>query len=152
MKKDILFVAVQFVLFALYVINFNLIAHEILLPGWLNIILIGMGFLGAVIISLGIIHLNDSLTPFPTPRKDARLISSGIYKFIRHPIYTGIIITLISYGIYTTSIGRILICVILCVVFYFKSELEEKLLVERFTEYEQYKNITGRFFPKGNRN
>ncbi|AVI49691.1 isoprenylcysteine carboxylmethyltransferase family protein [Pukyongia salina] len=148
MKKDFAFVLVQFVLFALYVIDFDLFGITFEMPTWLDLGAVVLGFFGAVVITFGIINMNENLTPFPTPRRNSSLISGGIYKYIRHPIYSGIILLFLAYGLYTGSIGRLIITIILSIVFYFKTELEEELLIERFPGYRHYKGVTGRFFPK----
>jgi len=148
MKKDFAFVLVQFVLFALYVIDFDLFGITFEMPTWLDLGAVVLGFFGAVVITFGIINMNENLTPFPTPRRNSSLISGGIYKYIRHPIYSGIILLFLAYGLYTGSIGRLIITIILSIVFYFKTELEEELLIERFPGYSHYKGVTGRFFPK----
>jgi protein-S-isoprenylcysteine O-methyltransferase Ste14 len=147
-KKDIDFVLIQFVLFALYVIDFNLIDYSIDVPAWIDILLIVIGLIAAMIITMGIINLNKNLTPFPTPRKNSSLISNGIYGYIRHPIYTGIILAMFSYSLYSNSLGRFILAIILYGVFYFKSEYEEKLLVQKFPDYLDYRKRTGRFFPR----
>jgi len=148
MKKDIAFVLVQFVLFALYVIDFDLFGLTFEIPYWFNLVSIFLGFFGAVVITFGIINMNENLTPFPTPRRNSSLISGGIYKYIRHPIYSGIILLFLAYGLYSGSVGRLIITIILSIVFYFETELEEELLIERFPGYQNYKGVTGRFFPK----
>ncbi|MBT8261233.1 MAG: isoprenylcysteine carboxylmethyltransferase family protein [Bacteroidia bacterium] len=148
MKRDIGFVLIQFVLFALYIINFKIIDYKIDLPSWIDIFLLILGFVAAVIITMGVINLNENLTPFPSPRRNSSLVSNGIYRHIRHPIYTGIIALMFTYGLYSGSMGRLVITVILIVVFYFKTELEEKLLIKRFPEYRDYRKVAGRFFPR----
>jgi protein-S-isoprenylcysteine O-methyltransferase Ste14 len=147
-KKDIAFVLIQFVLFGLYIVDFSFIDYSTDIPVWAKLLLAFVGLLAAVIITMGIINLNDNLTPFPTPRKNARLISHGIYTYIRHPIYTGIILIMLAYGLFTASLARLIISIILLIVFYFKSKLEEKLLIEKFPEYKDYKKSAGRFLPR----
>lgn len=150
MKKDILFVLVQFVLFALYFIDWNFIEYSI--PTWICYVSMGILFLGVLVIILGILNLNDSLSIFPSPRKDASLISNGIYRYIRHPIYAGILIAMFAYSVYDVSLVKFIITTVLTLVFYWKSSFEEKLLVERYAQYGDYKNKTGRFFPKRKNN
>jgi len=145
-KKDILFVIAQFILFALYFIDWNFIEYSV--PLWVcygAMVLVGAGL---VIILFGILNLNDSLSVFPSPKKNASLISNGIYKYIRHPIYTGILIAMFAYSMYDASLMKFLITSVLTVVFYYKSSFEEQLLIERFSEYDAYKKETGRFFPR----
>lgn len=148
MRTDVVFVLIQFVLFALYFINFDLFGFALIHPHWVDYLVLIIGFCGALIISFGIINLDDNLTPFPTPKKRSSLISGGIYKYIRHPIYSGILICFAAYAIYSESIERILITIVLGIVLYMKSTYEERLLEEKFPNYESYKRATGRFFPK----
>ncbi|NND62436.1 MAG: isoprenylcysteine carboxylmethyltransferase family protein [Flavobacteriaceae bacterium] len=146
MKKDFFYVLLQFTLFALYIINWNL--GDLHLLGWIKTVFITLTGFGLLVILFGIINLNENLSPFPTPKRNATLISHGIYKYVRHPIYSGLIISMFSYALVSESIFRIISATLLLLVFYFKSDYEEKKLVERFDEYDDYKKVTGRFFPK----
>lgn len=145
-KRDIVFVLIQFIFFTLYFLNLNVV--EIQFPVWTAVISIVFSLLGVVIILFGIINLNDNITPFPTPRKNSSLISKGIYAYVRHPIYAGILVLMFSYAFFSDSIFRLVISLLLGFIFYFKSNLEERLLVQRFPEYNRYRKTTGRFFPK----
>lgn len=107
----------------------------------------GVG-LGIIIVIMGIVNLNDSLSPFPSPKKNAALIQNGIYKYVRHPIYLGILTVMYAYAIYAGSVDKLVIALLLNVVFYFKSSYEEELLVARYASYAQYQKATGRFWPK----
>jgi len=91
-----------------------------------------------------------NFSPFPSPRSNSSLISHGIYKYVRHPVYSGIIVALFAYALFSFSAFRLFITASLIILFYFKTNLEEKLLKERFTDYEDYMKRTGRFFPKRN--
>ncbi|WP_272861754.1 methyltransferase family protein [Aureisphaera galaxeae] len=147
MKKDILFVITQFLLFAAYFgIEWPLFFAY--WPSWVCYILIGVIALGIVILFFGILNLNENLTPFPSPKSNSTMISSGIYKYIRHPIYAGILLSMMAYAIYLISVFKLLVTAILWVVLYFKSSFEERLLNERFVDYKDYMKSTGRFFPK----
>lgn len=133
----------------MFVVDFSLVDFQ---PDYfIKYLALFFGFIGLVIIFFGIVNLSHNLTPFPAPRKGGSLISKGIYAYIRHPIYTGIIIIMFSLAIFTGSGFRILVTAILMVVFYYKSELEERLLIERFPEYDEYRTSTGRFLPKKKR-
>ncbi len=145
LKKDILYVLVQFVLFALYFIDWNLFSF--VFPDWLRLLAIGFLAIGLLIIFFGVLHLNENLTVFPSPKKGASLICNGIYAYIRHPIYAGIIVAMTFYAIYAVSPIKFVITGIMIVVLYLKSNYEERKLIESFSTYEEYKAITGRFFP-----
>ncbi|PKP27121.1 MAG: hypothetical protein CVU03_00860 [Bacteroidetes bacterium HGW-Bacteroidetes-2] len=85
---------------------------------------------------------------FPTPKADGTLIQTGLYKYIRHPIYTSILMLFLGYSIYQNSFYKLIITLVLGVLFYFKSKYEEKQLAIKFPEYLAYKNKTGRCLPK----
>jgi len=145
-SKDFIFVGVQLLLFVAYVFDVDLWEFDI--PGPIEIGSLITAVVGAVVILLAFIKLNTNLSPFPSPKTNAELIRSGVYKYVRHPIYSGILIVLFSYGLYTTSSYKLSITIILYALFYFKSAYEEARLEEMFTDYRSYKKSTGRFFPK----
>lgn len=147
MKKDILFVVAQFLLFTAYFgMDWNLVTINI--PNWICYLLIILIALGMVIVFFGILNLNENLSPFPSPKSNSSLISTGIYRYIRHPIYAGILLSMMGYALYLMSVFKLFITLVLWIVFYFKSNLEERLLQERFVEYKDYMEMTGRFFPR----
>lgn len=146
MKKDIICVVTQFFLFALYFIDWELFSYP--LPSWLSYLSIAFVVLGLLIVVFGILSLNVNFSPFPSPRSNSSLISHGIYKYVRHPVYSGIIVALLAYALFFFSAFRVFITAGLIVVFYFKTNLEEKLLKERFVDYKDYMKRTGRFFLK----
>ena len=138
----------QFFLFALYFIDWEFYSYP--LPSWISYLSLFFVVLGLLIVVFGILSLNVNFSPFPSPRSNASLISHGIYKYIRHPVYSGIVVALFAYALFSFSAFRMFITTGLMVVFYFKTNLEEKLLRERFADYKDYMKRTGRFFPKRN--
>jgi len=102
---------------------------------------------GGIIITLALLQLNKNLSPFPTPKESSSLLQSGLYKFIRHPIYTGIILLFSGYSVYQNSVYKLLVSVVLVILFYLKSIYEEERLEQTFPDYKNYKTKTGRFFP-----
>lgn len=144
--KDFVFVGVQLLLFAAYVFDIGFWKFDI--PGPIETGFLITAVLGALVILLALIQLNTNLSPFPSPKTNTELIRSGVYKYVRHPIYSGILILLFSYGLYTNSSYKLGITIILYALFYFKAAYEESRLEEVFTDYKSYKKTTGRFFPK----
>jgi len=144
--KDYFFVGIQFLLFAIYLFNFELL--EFKFPDSLSIPFLIISTIGFLIIAIAILQLNKNLSPFPTPKSNSELIQTGLYKYIRHPIYTGIILMTFGYGFYVNSLFKIFISVALLILFYFKSSYEEKMLQNKFSDYSEYKKTTGRFFYK----
>jgi protein-S-isoprenylcysteine O-methyltransferase Ste14 len=144
-QKDNLFVFAQFSLFAIFWLDpefkyFNF-PSVLQYPGLL------MSLTGLVICGVSILQLNKNLTAFPTPKESARLYSGGLYQYIRHPIYTGVIMFFAGLSLYFGSVFKLLITLMLIILFYFKAAYEEDQLSKKFPEYEQYKSKTGKFLP-----
>lgn len=142
--KDIVLVTLQFILLIIFYIP--LISNAFVLPVAIKYTGAIISFFGFLVIALAIIQLNKNLTPFPTPKQEGVLINSGLYKYIRHPIYSGIFIAAIGMALYNSSYWQLSISIILLILFYYKSNYEESLLIAKFKEYESYKKNTRRFF------
>ncbi|MCM2372709.1 methyltransferase family protein [Aporhodopirellula aestuarii] len=87
------------------------------------------------------------ITVMPELKDEARLITNGPYRFIRHPMYTAVALFCLGFVVASPSLWRILIWIALVVVVTAKSRIEEAFLLDRFSEYSQYKKRTGRFLP-----
>ncbi len=143
---DIIFVLIQFALFLLFVLKipqFRFAPSDIV--STTGIIAVAIGFI-TIVISL--LQLNRHLSPFPSPKSGSHLIQKGLYKYIRHPMYTGILTLLLGYSMYAASGYKLLITFLLWVLFIFKSRYEEKRLTASFKGYSKYMKKTGRFLPK----
>ncbi|GAK76477.1 hypothetical protein JCM19296_2074 [Nonlabens ulvanivorans] len=144
--KDYLLVVLQGVLFVMYIIDLEILHIKLL--SIITIIGLLIAIAGILIFLLAILQLSKNLSPFPTPRSDSSLIKNGLYRYVRHPIYTGILMTFYGYAFYSDSIYKILIASLLLILFYVKSRYEESKLKEKFPSYSTYALITGRFLPK----
>lgn len=144
-KKDILFVGLQFLLFIGFVLDIELFELPKLLPDFISGILIAI-CISIFIISL--LQLNKNLSPFPSPKINSQLVKNGIYKYIRHPIYTALFFGMLVWSLYQQSFYQLLISILILILFYFKSKYEEKLLCKKFEEYKHYMKNSGRFLPK----
>lgn len=143
--KDIVFVVFQFLLFIAYV--FDIENLQITFPGFLFWIALVLFLLGSMSILLGVLQLNVHLSPFPTPLPGSGLIQNGVFRWVRHPIYSGILMMAFGYGIISDSGYRLGITLCLGILFYFKSVYEEEQLLKKFPAYRDYKEKTSRFFP-----
>ena len=146
--KDKVLVSIQFVLFVCYTIDFD---WSLGFSLFLKLIGLSFAIIGLVISLLAVLQLNKNLSPFPTPKENAVLLENGLYKFVRHPIYSGLLLLFCGYGIYVDSIYKLLISSLLLVLFYFKTNYEESLLEKKFSDYSKYKLKVNRFFPKINK-
>jgi len=144
--KDYILVGIQGILFIGYVLPIPAMHMDI--PEYMAYLGLSLAIIGVLIIILAMLQLNTNLSPFPTPISNGTLIQHGLYKYIRHPIYSGILFAGIGYAIYAASGSKILITFLLLLLFIIKSNYEEKKLIAAFDAYPIYKKKTGRFFPK----
>lgn len=117
------------------------------LPVWLQysggIFLAIGGFLG----TNGILNLGRNLTPFPRPRESGYLVTHGVYYYVRHPIYSGLLFGTFGWSLIISNILGFIIVVVLFAFFDAKSRYEEKWLLERFEEYAEYRKNVKKLIP-----
>jgi protein-S-isoprenylcysteine O-methyltransferase Ste14 len=80
--------------------------------------------------------------------KTHTLVQTGMYRIVRHPLYSSIIV--MFYGgclVYRNIAAFAAVSVIFVPFMYYRAKQEEVLLVQRFPQYEEYKKKTGMLFP-----
>ncbi len=142
--KDVLLVSTQFLLFILYTIDLD---WSLGVSHILKMVSLMIATIGLLIVIIAILQLNKNLSPFPTPKTHSVLLQNGLYKVIRHPIYSGLILIFFGYGVSKDSGYKIIIATLLFILFHFKTQYEEKQLQNKFPEYQSYKSKTNKFFP-----
>ena len=93
-----------------------------------------------IILLVAIKDLGRNLSPFPRPINNSNLVTKGIYRFTRHPMYYSLIF--ISLGVFITklSIYYLFLSISLGLIIKFKIALEEQYLKNKFKNYLLYKN------------
>jgi protein-S-isoprenylcysteine O-methyltransferase Ste14 len=89
----------------------------------------------------------SNLNIVPTLKDKHQLVTYGIYRFIRHPMYTSVLLFCLAFTLTNLHSLSLLIMLVLFIDLILKSNVEETLLTERFNTYHDYKNKTGRFLP-----
>jgi protein-S-isoprenylcysteine O-methyltransferase Ste14 len=89
----------------------------------------------------------DTLTVMPELRKNASLVTTGPYRFVRHPMYTSVTLLLTGMLIDNFDWMRLLVLIMVLIVLILKINIEEKQLRMRFPAYESYQLKTKRFIP-----
>jgi len=93
-----------------------------------------------IILLVAVKDLGRNLSPFPRPINNSNLVTKGIYRFTRHPMYYSLIF--ISFGVFITklSIYYLFLLISLSLIIKFKIALEEQYLNNKFKNYFLYKN------------
>jgi protein-S-isoprenylcysteine O-methyltransferase Ste14 len=81
--------------------------------------------------------LGRSLTPFPRP-VPAGLVTTGPFRLVRHPIYTGGLGLFLGYALFT-SVAALVLALGLAVLWAAKLRVEERLLAEVYDGYAAYR-------------
>lgn len=115
--------------------------HRIVLPGRA---LEMVGVLGVLICAAS---LRSSLTVVPIPKDEGRLSTTGLYRYVRHPMYTSVLLLASGIALQSGSITKYLLVILLTVLFYSKSVFEEQHLRMKYPEYADYSTRIPRFIP-----
>mmetsp|Transcript_46127 Transcript_46127/g.93104 ORF Transcript_46127/g.93104 Transcript_46127/m.93104 type:complete len:234 (+) Transcript_46127:149-850(+) len=106
-----------------------------------NIVSVGLLAAGVALAGTGARVLGGQLSPFPQPTPNANLITKGSFDIVRHPMYSGVLLSSMGFALLTDSASRLVLTIILYFVIREKVRLEEKFLLERFeNEYKDYKS------------
>jgi protein-S-isoprenylcysteine O-methyltransferase Ste14 len=113
-----------------------------------------LGAIGAVVFASGIafaiwarIQLGRNWGMPMTQKAEPELVTSGPYRFVRHPIYSGLLAALLGTALVTNLIGLIVVA-ILGGYFYYSASVEEKNLIATFpTAYPAYRTSTKMLIP-----
>lgn len=106
-----------------------------------------LGAVGILLLAWSALNLGRSLTPFPRPLPNGRLVTSGAYRFVRHPIYFAVLATCTGIALATWSPLRLALCAALLVFFDRKASREEGWLQERYPGYAAYRERVSKLIP-----
>jgi protein-S-isoprenylcysteine O-methyltransferase Ste14 len=101
-----------------------------------------------VIVGWSLAHIDPgSFSIFPEPRANARLITSGPYARVRHPLYFALMILALGLAVGWNTAVHWAAAVTLVPILDVKSRREERLLTARFSDYADYASRTPRLVP-----
>jgi protein-S-isoprenylcysteine O-methyltransferase Ste14 len=104
--------------------------------------------LGGVLAISAVISLRlANLSAMPEPVKQGTLISSGAYRYIRHPMYTAVLLVCWGLVFITPNLLSVGLCGLLVIVLILKIKREEALLLVAYPDYSQYRQSTGALIP-----
>jgi protein-S-isoprenylcysteine O-methyltransferase Ste14 len=134
----------------LYIFSSLLDFADYPLPGWL-------GWVGAVIFAVGIwmlwrshADLGRNWTPTLGLREDHKLVTGGIFKSIRHPMYSAHLLWAVANILMLPNwLAGFTFLIISIIQYATRINDEEQMMIEQFgDEYLDYMKHTGRFFPR----
>lgn len=106
-----------------------------------------LAVLGVVIGVVGVRDLGASLTPLPRPKVGAHLVETGIYGWVRHPLYVGLVLGALGWALFSASLLALVLTLALAVFLDLKARREEAWLREQYAQYAHYARRVRRFVP-----
>jgi len=139
---DLMLVFLQFFIICLHFFKWEFIPEKQIIQVSTLSYLIGflIIIIAFIILLVAIKDLGRNLSPFPRPINNSNLVTTGIYRFTRHPMYYSLIF--ISFGFFITKLSIYYLClsITLALIIKLKIVLEEKYLNNKFKNYLLYKN------------
>jgi len=145
-------VAIQFLLMAIFVvlpvyptIHTSELFHELTLLRWATLL---VSWVAALLLgALGSRHIKEFLTPLPYPVDHNRLVTTGMYALVRHPLYSSQLFAAFGWTVFNASLSHLLVTIIALLFFSYKASREECWLTERHPEYVEYARKVKKFIP-----
>ena len=132
-------VAATFLPFTLLVLPEPMVKRAALVACGDLIMLLGIGL---SVYALGTLGRSFSIIP-----QARRLMRSGPYRIVRHPLYLGELITMFGAVLASATAARAAVCLLLVACQVYRAIREEQLLGGAFPEYPEYASRTARFVP-----
>jgi protein-S-isoprenylcysteine O-methyltransferase Ste14 len=119
------------------------------LPEWVRWLGVAIG----ILCTLGIYWLFSSIgtgiTPTSATRQEHKLVTSGPYRWVRHPLYTVGSAMFMALGLMADNWFIMALAILAFIAMARRTPKEEANLIEKFgDEYRDYMKRTGRYLPK----
>lgn len=111
----------------------------------LGLLLVVVGGAGAV---AGLLGLGSALRASPVPARAGDLRTDGAYRWVRHPVYTGLLAATAGWVLVVRTLPVLAVAVALALLLWGKAAWEESLLARRYAGYAAYAARTPRFVPR----
>ena len=109
---------------------------------------VALFIIGLIIMLVGQTTLWRNYSATVVIRENHQLITHGIYRFTRNPIYLGLIMAVTGLPVYVASLYGFLTSLVLIPIIFNRIRLEEELLTEEFQDaFQKYKETTKKLIP-----
>ena len=118
------------------------------LPVWLRWIGVGFGAATGVLLIWTFRSLGKNLTDTVVTRREHALITTGPYRWVRHPLYLATLLAVITDSLMAANWFLAWTGVVVFALLVIRTRREEEELVKRFgDDYRRYMDSTPMFFP-----
>lgn len=133
-----------------YMVNPSRMAWAALpLPLWLRWTGVAVGVCAGSLLLWTLVHLGRNLTDTVVTRQAHTLVTTGPYRWIRHPFYASVALSMTANGLAAANWFVLAAGWLTVALMVIRTRKEEELLVARFgAAYRSYMDRTGRFIPR----
>jgi len=129
-------------------------------PGWMRVRILPrhlwIADLGIAVTAAGLLfaiwaraYLGRNWSGTITVKVGHQLIRSGPYRWVRHPIYSGMILAMLGTAINREQLRGFVAVPLLWIGFTIKSRIEERFMTATFgSQYDEYRRMTGGIVPR----
>jgi len=119
------------------------------LPEWVRWLGVGLGVLCVLGVYWLFSSIGSGITPTSATRNQHQLVTSGPYRWVRHPLYTVGSSLFISFGMMADNWFIAALGILTFILMASRTPKEEANLIDKFgNDYREYMKRTGRYFPK----
>ncbi|WP_164927067.1 methyltransferase family protein [Chlorobaculum tepidum] len=119
--------------------------RHLALVRWIGLV---AGMAGGAVFGIGgSLNIRKYLTPLPYPVEHSRLVDTGVYALVRHPLYSSQLFAAAGWTIFSLSLTHLIVTLVALIFFNYKASKEEAWLMERHPEYRKYASRVGKFVP-----
>lgn len=119
------------------------------LPVWLRWSGVGVGCLGGLLLTWTFRNLGKNITDTVVTRKEHYLVTTGPYRWVRHPFYLAFALCMLANSLLTANWFIFATGAFVLLLLVLRTSREEANLVARFgDDYRRYMERTGRFLPR----
>lgn len=118
-------------------------------PASIFTLVIGCVFLltGSLLFISVILRLGANFSALPYPKPESRLIETGPYRIMRHPMYSGVILIAFGWAFVMHSCLAIGTAIVIFIFIDIKSRREEQWLKTKFSGYAAYQKRVRKLIP-----
>ena len=119
------------------------------LPDWVRWLGVGIGLLCVLGMYWLFSSIGSGITPTSATRREHKLVTNGIYRWVRHPLYTVGSSFIVALGLMADNWFIILMALLAFTAMAVRTPKEEANLIAKFGDaYRDYMKTTGAFLPK----
>jgi protein-S-isoprenylcysteine O-methyltransferase Ste14 len=98
--------------------------------------------MGVVVLAAALFALRGTVQIEPAPKGGRELVQRGVYRFLRHPIYTGIVLCVTGLCLKAPSVAGCLAGLLVLLFLALKVRVEERYLLAAYPGYAPYRERT----------